>query len=133
MPLFFLELLVVLNLKNFLAAVIAASLTSTVAQNNLAALGALCHAGESELPVVRTSLISARLGYFSLWYCHNYTSLKRVKHNFPLYKLIFFVIVKQGFKNCKPWVDLFGRTAAISFTFGFSALRTKPGTILLAK
>ena len=56
MPLFFLELLVVLNLKNFLAAVIAASLTSTVAQNNLAALGALCHAGESELPVVRTSL-----------------------------------------------------------------------------
>ena len=59
-----------LDLENFLAAVIAASLANAMAENDLTALGTLGHAGENELPVVGTSLISASLGYFLLWYCH---------------------------------------------------------------
>ena len=63
--------LLALNLENFLAAVISASLADTVAKNVCAALGALGHAGKRKLPVVRTSLVSASLGYFFLRYCHS--------------------------------------------------------------
>ena len=44
--------LVVLNLDNLFAVVIAASLANAVVQNELSALGALGHAGEIKLPIV---------------------------------------------------------------------------------
>ncbi len=76
------ELLLALNIENFLTVIVTASLANTVASYVLTALRALCHAGKNELPVVRTSLVSASLRYFSLRYCHSYTSQKRVKHDF---------------------------------------------------
>ena len=48
----FVQELLALNLENFLAVVISASLADTVAKNICAALGALCHAGKTKLPVV---------------------------------------------------------------------------------
>jgi hypothetical protein len=62
--------LLALCLENFLAVVITASLANTVATNKFSALGALCDAGENQLPIVGASLVSASLGYFLLWYCH---------------------------------------------------------------
>ena len=49
---FFVQELLALNLENFLAAVISASLANTMAKNVCAALGALGHAGKRKLPVV---------------------------------------------------------------------------------
>ena len=54
-------LLLALYVENFLAVVITASLAYTVAENILTALGALGHAGETKLPIVGTSLVSASL------------------------------------------------------------------------
>ena len=48
-----------LDLENFLAAVITARLTNAVAENDLSALRALYDAGSGELPVGRTSLITS--------------------------------------------------------------------------
>ena len=62
--------LLVLGLDNFLAAVVTARLANAVAENDLSALGALGHAGESELPVIGASFVSASFRYFLLWYCH---------------------------------------------------------------
>lgn len=49
------------RLDNFLAAVITASLAHTVTSHELSALGALGHSGETKLPIVGASLISASL------------------------------------------------------------------------
>lgn len=46
------QLLVVLNLEYFLSLVISARLANTVSLYDLAALGALCHAGKLKLPNV---------------------------------------------------------------------------------
>lgn len=51
--------LLALRLENFLTAVITASLAHTVTSNELSALGALGHAGETKLPIIGASLISA--------------------------------------------------------------------------
>jgi hypothetical protein len=55
------ELLLALNVENFLTVIVTASLANTVASYVFTALGALGHAGEDELPIVRTSLVSASL------------------------------------------------------------------------
>jgi hypothetical protein len=73
---FFYGLLALFNSENLFTCIITASLAYTVALYKLTALGALYHAGKNELPIVRSSFVSASLRNFSLWYCHNYTSSK---------------------------------------------------------
>ena len=55
---------------DFTAIVGAASLAGSVGQAGLTALGASDHAGDRQLPVGVTSLISSCLGNFSLGNCH---------------------------------------------------------------
>ena len=63
-------------LDDFFAVVRTAVFAHTVCENELAALCAFYHTGHIELGVLRTSLISTRLGYLFLRNCHfAYTSL----------------------------------------------------------
>ena len=70
------RLCVLLNVKNLLAVVVTANLANAMRTDDLIALRVrtlgktVCH----QLGVVRSSGISATLGYFTLWYCHFATS-----------------------------------------------------------
>ena len=59
-----------LNSQNLAAIVGTASLAGSVGQTRLAALGASNDAGDRQLPMGVASLVSSRLGYFTLGYCH---------------------------------------------------------------
>ena len=79
------------NTNDFLAAVEAASLANPMCENELTALGALNDAGEHELEIVCSSLVSACFGYLSLRYCHVYTSLDSAIYAQPFYIIIIFI------------------------------------------
>ena len=70
------KLRILLNVENLLAVIITANLANAMRKNHLIALGvrALYQTGSGQLGIVRTSGISASLGYFTLWYCHLDTS-----------------------------------------------------------
>ncbi len=130
------ELLLALNIENFLAVIVTASLANAVISYILTALGALCHAGKNKLPIVRTSLVSASLRYFSLRYCHSYTSLKRVKHNFQfmfIFLFFVFVFVKEILENCEPRIYLLEHTAAIPLALRSAALGAESLAVFRAK
>ena len=55
------KLLLALNVEHFLAVIVTASLANAMCLYILTALRALSHAGEDELPVIGTSLVSASL------------------------------------------------------------------------
>jgi hypothetical protein len=61
--------------NDLLAIVVTASAAYTVSQVVFTTVGTLYHARHIELPNVGTSLVSSSLGYFSLRYSHDYTSL----------------------------------------------------------
>ena len=67
-------LLVLLNIDDYTALVLTASLASTMGHAESTAVGALYDAGSGELPHGRTSLITSLSGYFSFWDCHVDTS-----------------------------------------------------------
>jgi len=70
------KLSVLLNVQNLLSIIEATNLAYAVILNECITcrVGALVHAGQSKLAVVRASLISTRGRYFFLRYCHVYTS-----------------------------------------------------------
>jgi hypothetical protein len=61
-----------LYIEDLFAIVEAANLANAVVLNECVArrVGTLVHAGQRELAVVGTSLVSASFGNFFLWYCH---------------------------------------------------------------
>ena len=63
----FLRLLLGLHSDHLTAIVVAAGLTSSVGQAELAALGASNHAGGGQLPVGAAALVASCLGNFTLW------------------------------------------------------------------
>jgi hypothetical protein len=65
-----------LNVQNLLSIIEATNLAYAVILNECITcrVGALVHAGQGELAVLRASLISASGRYFFLRYCHVYTS-----------------------------------------------------------
>jgi hypothetical protein len=65
-----------LNVQNLLSIIEATNLAYAVILNECITcrVGALVHAGQGELAVVRASLVSASGRYFFLRYCHVYTS-----------------------------------------------------------
>ena len=71
------------NLQVLTAIVGAASLTNLMRELHLAALRALAHAGQVQLPVGVTTLIATGLRNFSLRYCHggytSYSNLVKIK------------------------------------------------------
>ncbi len=75
------KLLLRLYVEDLLALVEAANLANVLRTKHLVAcgIGALYQSNCGQLRVVRSSGISASLGYFSLWYCHTDTSLLKLK------------------------------------------------------
>ena len=71
------KLLLRLYVEDLLALIIAANLANVLRTKHLvtSGIGALYQSYSGQLRVVRSSGISASLGYFSLWYCHTDTSL----------------------------------------------------------
>ena len=67
-------LLVLLNIDDYTALVLTASLAGAVRHAESAAVGALYYAGSGELPHGRPSLVTSLSGYFSFWDCHVDTS-----------------------------------------------------------
>jgi len=125
-------------------------------ENELSALRALNDAGERELPVVGSSLISACFGYLSLRYCHSYTSLdSAITRNLSILfinfiygsfsdltdksfsdltdKSFFFFLGEEIFKYGEAGVYLLGGAGAISLALGLAAFRTKSLAVLRAK
>lgn len=74
--------------NNFLAIVRTAFFANSVRKNEFSALGAFYDAGDGELPVVRTSFISASFGYFFLRYCHLPTPPYIVHYTTIIYDII---------------------------------------------
>lgn len=126
----------------------AASLANAMCENELTALRALNDAGERELPVVGSSLISACFGYLSLRYCHGYTSLDSAINAQPFYnyfinfisgsfsdftdKSVFF-LGEEIFKNCQTRVYLLFGAGASAVTLWLAAFRAKSLAILGAE
>ena len=72
-----LKLLLRLYVEDLLTLVVAANLAYVLRTKHLvtSGIGALYQSYSGQLRVIRSSGISASLGYFSLWYCHTDTSL----------------------------------------------------------
>ena len=70
------KLSILLNVQNLLSIIEATNLAYTVIlyECTTCRVGALVHAGQGELAVLRASLVSASGRYFFLRYCHVYTS-----------------------------------------------------------
>ena len=70
------KLSILLNVQNLLSIIEATNLAYAVIlyERITCRVGALVHAGQGELAVVRASLVSASGRYFFLRYCHVYTS-----------------------------------------------------------
>jgi hypothetical protein len=70
------KLSILLNVQNLLSIIEATNLAYAVILNECITcrVGALVHAGQGELAVLRASLVSASGRYFFLRYCHVYTS-----------------------------------------------------------
>ena len=70
------KLSILLNVQNLLSIIEATNLAYAVILNECITcrVGALVHAGQGELAIVRASLVSASGRYFFLRYCHVYTS-----------------------------------------------------------
>ena len=70
------KLSILLNVQNLLSIIEATNLAYAVILYECITcrVGALVHAGQGELAVVRASLVSASGRYFFLRYCHVYTS-----------------------------------------------------------
>ena len=126
----------------------AASLANAMCENELTALRALNDAGERELPVVGSSLISACFGYLSLRYCHGYTSLDSAINAQPFYN--YFINFISGsfsdftdksvsffseeiFKNRQARIDLIFTAGASAVALWFAALGAQSLAVLGAE
>lgn len=117
------------------AVVVATSLAHSVGQLHLAALRALGHAGQRELPVRATTLVAAGFRNFSLRYCHGgYTSysffyyLANVKLG-----LLVPIGIEQRAQRGKTRIHLTAFAVALGHVSVSTAMGTKTLAVLRAE
>ena len=84
-------------LNNLLAVIVTAGLAYAVSNIVFAAMRALYHAGHFELPDVGTSLVTSRLGCFSLRYSH-LLNLPRCDSGVFLHSTVYYTTLIPDFQ-----------------------------------
>ena len=102
---FYLFLILGVNLDDFFAIVCSAVLADTVREDHLSALGASDHSGEIESFLSCASSVATCCGNFSFRYCH-VKNLLLIIYNF-LFFTFFFAVVKKAFKSRPTGIYLF--------------------------